>query len=207
LELTIQMKQFIENFVAAAVLVLTEAWFLKGYFAGQPDFEPAILFIAALGVLLTKDPIRTRLSGSSTREAHDQALFQEFLRVLPVEPTVRVLKEHHFGDALRKSAIDPLYEFNATWDGVEKEFLDRKLEAEKKALFVVARELANEIAGRTVPLRNAGYISVFSDQQRAEGRGRPPDVLEDARILNVKASAFASKYEAFVRLCRKRLAH
>ena len=200
------LRQFIENLIALAALVGTEAWFLKGYFAGQPDFEPGIAFIAALGVLLLKDPIRTKLSGGGTARAHDETLFQDFLRVLPTEPTIRLLKEHDFGDSLRKQAVDPLYEFNATWESVEKEFLDKRLEKEKKALFCLARDLANEIAGRTVPVRMEGSISVFSDQQRAEGRQRPPEVLEDARVLNAKASAFVPQYEAFVRLCRKRLA-
>jgi hypothetical protein len=200
------LRRFVEDLFAVAVLVGAEAWFLKGYFSGQPDFEPAIAFVAALGILLAKEPLRAKFSGGSYDRRHDQTLFQEFLRALPVEPTVRVLKEYDFGDSVRKQAIAPLYEFSDTWDSVQKEFLDKKLEKERKALFALARELATEIARRTVPVGDQEFISVYSDQQRASGHGRPPHVLEDARVLNEKASAFVPKYEAFVRLCRERLA-
>jgi hypothetical protein len=200
------LKQFVENLFAVSALVGAEAWFLKGYFSGQPDFEPAIAFVAALGILLAKEPLRARFSAGSSNRRHDQALFQEFLRALPVEPTVRVLKEHDFGDSVRRQAITPLYEFSDTWDSVEKEFLDKKLEKERKALFALARELANEIARRTVPVGGQDYISVYSDQLRASEHGRPSHVLVDAHFLNAKALAFVPKYEAFVRLCRERLA-
>ncbi|MBX3628042.1 MAG: hypothetical protein KF892_23740 [Rhizobacter sp.] len=201
------LKQFLENLFATAVLVGTEAWFLKGYFAGQPEFESGIAFIAALGVVLAKDPIRARLSNQRPVLEHDQALFNELLRVLPAEPTIRALKEHDFGGPLRRSSIDPLYEFNTTWDNVEKEFVDPELEQGRKELHAAASDLAMEIAGRTVPNRTQDHITVYSEEQRAETRGRrPPEVIEDARVLNEKASAFVPKYEAFIRLCRRKLA-
>jgi hypothetical protein len=201
------LKQFLEDLFSVAALVGTEAWFLKGYFAGQPEFEPGIAFTVALGVVIAKDPIRARLSGKSSVLQHDQALFNELLRVLPTEPTIRTLKEHDFGGPLRRSSITPLYEFNTTWDSVENEFVDQELEQGRKELHAAASDLAMEIAGRTVPTRNQDHISVYSDAQRVETRGlRPPEVVEDARVLNEKASAFVPKYEAFIRLCRKKLA-
>lgn len=199
------MRQFVENVVAVVVLVATEAWFLQGYFAGKPEFEPAIAFIVAVGVLLGKEPIRSALSRSTQATQHDKDLFAEFLAVLPDEPTIRLLKAQNFGDAVRKKSIDPLFDFAHVWDSVEKEFLDGELEREKKALLAAADQLTQEIAGRTVPVRMEGFISVFSDQQRSTGQPRPPEVLEDARILNKLASEFVPKYEAFVRDCRSKL--
>ena len=46
------MRPLVENIFAVGAVIGTEAWFLHGYFAGKPEFEPAIAFIAALGVLL-----------------------------------------------------------------------------------------------------------------------------------------------------------
>jgi hypothetical protein len=182
---------------AVAALAGTEAWSLQGYFAGKPEFEPAML--------PAKDSIRSALSKPSQSNSHDRALFEEFLEVLPAEPTIRLLKDQNFGDAIRKKSIDPLFDFAYLWENVEKEFLDRKLEREKKALHAAAGDLTQEIAGRTVPVRMEGFISVFSDQQRASGQPRAPEVLEDARVLNDLASAFVPKYESFVRTCRSRL--
>ena len=200
------MRLFIENIFTVAALVGTEAWFLHGYFAGQPDFEPAIAFIAAVGIILAKEPLKAKFSGISDDPSHDQSLFQKFLVTLPTEPTVRLLKEQDFGDSFRKKNIDPLFEFSATWGNVENEFIDPKLEKEKKSLLALANQLVNEIAARTVPVGSTqGNISVFSDQLRATGNPRPPNVLEDARVLNAKASEFVPRYEAFVRTCRAKL--
>lgn len=201
------MKQFVENLFAIATVIGTEAWFLHGYYAGHPEYEPAIAFIAALGILLAKDPIRARLASTTNAgQSHDQDLFQQFLRALPFNPTIRVLRDYDMGDSIPRQAINQIYEFSDTWDSVEKEFLDADLERERKALYSSARDLASEIAKRTVPVGGQNHISVYSDQQRASDRGRPPHVLEDAKILNAKAAEFVPKYEAFVRLCRKRLA-
>lgn len=199
------MKQFIENLFAVTTVVGAEAWFLHGYYAGSPEYEPAIAFIAALGVLLARDPIRARLAGPNAGQLHDRALFQQFSQALPFDPTIRVLRDYDMGDPIPRQAINLLYEFSDTWENVEKEFLDPELEKERKVLQTSARDLANEIARRTVPVGDQTYISVFSDQLRASSHGRPPHVIEDAKILNTKTGEFVTKYEAFVRLCRKRL--
>ena len=200
------MKEFIGDLCAIAAVVGTEAWFLHGYYVGSPEYEPAIAFIAAVGFLLAKDPIRARLAGTNARQLHDRELFEQFLRALPFDPTIRVLRQYDMGSSIPRQPINLLYEFSDTWDSVEKEFLDAKLEGERKALYASARDFASEIAHRTVPVGDQTHISVFSDQLRASNPGRPQHVIEDAEILNAKAAEFVHKYEAFVRLCRKRLA-
>ncbi|MBC3877605.1 hypothetical protein H8K38_07285 [Undibacterium sp. FT79W] len=200
------MRKFIEDFFALAALVGTEAWFLKGYFADQPDFEPALAFIAALGIVLAKDPLRARLvAPEKSASPHDKELFRAFTDLLPPNQTARFFKEHDFGGSFSKSDVAPLYSFVETWDSVDKEFLDEELEAKRKAIYSLASELAKEIACRTVPLRSGDLFSVFSDQQRATGQPRPASVIEDAKFLNEKSSLFVPKYEEFVRLCKGKL--
>ena len=200
------MRLFIENLFAVSALVGTEAWFLKGFFAGQPDFEPALAFVAALGVLLAKEPLKARFKSTGGARSHDQQLFQSFLNALPTEPTIRFLKDHDFGGSFDKQSIKPLNDFVYTWESVEKEFLDTEVEKQKKILFSLASKLASEIAGRTVPLRDGNYLSVYSDQQRASNQSRPASVIEDAKLLNATASEFVPKYEEFVRFCRSKFA-
>ena len=129
----------------------------------------------------------------------------KFLVTLPTEPTIRLLRDQNFGDAIHKKSIDPLFNFAHVWESVEKEFLDPELEGAKKALHAAADKLTQEISGRTVPVRMEGFISVFSDQQRSSGQPRPHEVLEDARVLNDLASSFVPLYDEFVRKCRSRL--
>lgn len=200
------MRKFVGDFFALAALVGTEAWFLKGYFANQPDFEPALAFLAALGVVLAKDPIRARLVvPEKTASTHDKVLFKAFTDLLPSNPTTRFFKEHDFGGSFSKSDVASLYTFVETWDSVDKEFLDEELEKKRKALYSLASELANEISGRAVPLNGGNLISVFSDRQRATGQPRPASVIEDATVLNEKSSSFVQKYEEFFRLCKVKL--
>lgn len=200
------MRQYTENFFAVVALVCAEAWCLKGFFAGQPDFEPTITFVVALGVLLAKEPVKDHFKSSGVSRLHDQQLFQAFLNELPTEPTIRFLKDHNFGDSFAIQTIKPLYDFVYTWDSVEKEFLDAAVEKQKKALFIIASKLVSEIAAKTVPVRDGSCASVYSDKLRASGGPRPAFVIEDANVLNATASAFVPMYEEFVRFCRLKFA-
>ena len=123
------MKISLVNIILIVGLVLTEAWFLKGYFSGSPEYEPAIAFIVAFGAIFAKDPIKEKFTGSGGEsKQHDKNLFAEFQKALPAEPTIRLFKEHDFGNSFHQDAISPLHGFISTWDTVEKEFLDKKLE-------------------------------------------------------------------------------
>ena len=181
------------------MLVLFEAWFLSGYFSGAPEFEPLIGFVAALGALFTKDKIKEHFGFSDNTSEHDRILFEEFQLIFPAEPTLRLLKETDFGSSFRKKDIQPLYDFVDTWDSVEKEFLNAKLEKARKALYDTANELADEFVTRTVPIGDGNSISVYSDNLRSRGGPRPDHVRADAKVLNDKSRLFAPQYEAFIR--------
>ncbi len=135
---------------------------------------------------------------------HDQRLFEELRTLLAFDPTVRLIRDHDFGGSFQRSSIKPLLTFYDTWDSPEKEFLDEELQAGLANLYKVGGQLANSIAGRTVPVGNGDQASVFSDNQRKMGV-RPPAVIEDARVLNEEARAFVPVYERFIRLCREKL--
>ena len=194
------MRLTLENVIIILSLILTEAWFLNSYLSGSPDFEPAIAFIFALGALFTKDRIKEHFGYFDYAAQHDLKLFNEFQHVFPAEPTLRLLKTTDFGNSFRGTDIQPLYNFVETWDSVEKEFLNNKLEKEKKDLYKEADDLAIEFCKRTVPIGNGDYFSVFPDKLR--NSQRPEFVIEDAKVLNEKARLFTPKYESFIRKCR-----
>jgi hypothetical protein len=200
------MKISLANIILIIGLILAEAWFLKGYFSGNPEYEPAIAFIVAFGAIFAKDPIKEKFTGSSESKQHDKNLFAEFQKALPAEPTIRLFKEQDFGNSFNQDAISPLYGFISTWDTVEKEFLDKKLEKKKKELYAEANKLAMEVSGRTVPVGRGVNLSVYSDSQRQGGGPRPASVIEDAKVLNEISLQFVPKYEDFIRLCRSKLA-
>lgn len=197
------MRFTLENIILVISLVLIEAWFLSGYFSGNPEYEPAIAFLTVLGAIFTKDRIKEKLGIGGEPNSHDLALFGEFQGLFPVEPTLHLLKETDFGASFRKDAIQPLYDFVETWNSVEKEFLSKKLERERKSLYAAASELASEFVKRTVPIGSGDFISVLPDN--LQGGPRPVHVVEDARVLNAKAREFTPKYESFVRTCKAAL--
>ena len=140
----------------------------------------------------------------SNLPTHDQKLFQEFQSVFPFEPTVRLLREHDFGDAFAKVEINPLYRFFEGWDQPEKEFLDPELQSELSTLHAAARNLSMSFVSRTVPVFGEGMISVYPDRDRAAGP-RNEHVIEDARVLNEEARSFVPLYEFFLRACKQKL--
>jgi hypothetical protein len=97
-----------------------------------------------------------------------------------------------------------LFEFYDTWDSPEREFMDPELQEGLADLYAIAGRLAEGLAMRTVPVGNGDLASVFSDNQRARGP-RPPEVIEDARVLNDEAREFVPVYERFMRRCREKL--
>lgn len=170
------------------------------------NYEPWTILCALVGVIAEiYRRFKHKTPNNSVSRSHDQALFHEFQQILPAEPTLRLFKEHDFGNSFRKQAIGPLYDFVATWDTVEKEFLNKEVESKKKSLYSAAEDLAMEFARRTVPIGAGDFASVFSDNQRNSGHPRPPSVIEDARVLNEKTTEFVPKYEDFVRTSRSKL--
>ncbi len=173
----------------------------------------AAIFSSMLGTGWLWKFMEWRQRGRNTDEPspHDLALFGDFQRELPADPAVRFLGELDFGNSFQVASIRPLYNFADTWASVDKEFIDEQIEAKKKPLFDKAYELASEIAGRTMQVGKIDedgdnwFISVYSDHLRAEGKGRPQHVLDDAKFLNEKSREFVPEYEDFVRFCKRRL--
>lgn len=175
-------------------------------------FDVMVLFWGDIWGDLTLDEVRLfqhypqlRPKDSSTNlPSHDQRLFESFQLAFPFEPTVRLLREHDFGDAFSRGDIKPLYRFYEEWDTPEKEFRDSDLQAELAVLHAAASRMSNQLTQRTVPVGGGDSISVYPDRDRASGP-RNAHVLEDARVLNEEARIFVPLYENFLRMCKKEL--
>ena len=198
------MRISVENILTVALLMLAEAWFLHGVFAGKPSWDSSLAFVGAIAPLFAKDYVKERLNIAQPARAHDLALFESFLKDFPVEPTLNMLREYDFGNAFRSSQMKPLFHFSDAWGDVDKEFLDRALEKKRKVLLNAAQKLSMEFAMRTVPVGAGDMSSVFPDKLRAEGP-RPPSVLEDAKMLNQKSRELVPLYEEFLRSGKRKL--
>ncbi|WP_457426032.1 hypothetical protein [Roseateles sp. P5_E7] len=138
-------------------------------------------------------------------QVHDLKLYEQLIHELNFDPAIRLLRDHDFGGAFLRTAIQPLYDFYETWDQPQREFVDADLQAGLKELYEAGASLSLHLVGKTVPVGAGGqHASVFSDQLRAQGV-RPAWVLDEARVLNEEARKFVPLYENFVRRCRVKL--
>lgn len=137
---------------------------------------------------------------------HDIQLFEELQRALPFDPTVRLIRDHDFGGAFSRRAIQPLFNFVDMWDSPEREFIDPELQARLADLYQAAIKLSNEVVTLTVPVGSKQEMaSVYADSVREQGGPRPTWVIEDGRKLNAAARGFSPLYEEFVRFARHQL--
>ncbi|WP_395455472.1 hypothetical protein [Acidovorax delafieldii] len=143
-------------------------------------------------------------AAAAAEPSHDRRLYEELKSTFGFEPAVRLLRDHDFGASFLRESIRPLYNFYETWDQPEKEFIDKELQAGLADLYQAAKTLSDHLVGKTVPVGNGDYASVFTDHLRAAGP-RPQWVIDEAHVLNEEASKFVPIYERFMRLCRDKL--
>jgi hypothetical protein len=178
-------------------------------FQHYPNLKPANMATGMTDVTSATVGTTTEAAADSRKAAprkHDVDLFEELLRVLPFEPTVRLIRDHDFGGAFHKRAIQPLFDFVETWDSPEREFIDAALQAKLTDLYQAASNLSGEVVTLTVPIGpKQELVSVYSDSVRAEGGPRPKWVIEDGRRLNAAARLFTPIYEEFIRFARQQL--
>lgn len=140
----------------------------------------------------------------ASEPTHDERLYAELKATFGFEPAVRLLRDLDFGGPFSRESIRPLFNFYETWDQPEKEFIDQELQAGLADLYKAAAIMSDHLTGKTVPVGNGDFLSVFSDNLRAAGP-RPQWVIDEARVLNEEASKFVPIYESFMRLCRNKL--
>ena len=179
-------------------------------------FEVSILFWGDIWDELTRDESRLFQHFPQLKPAvvevaaqagptHDQRLFERFKTELAYEPAIRLLNLQDFAGAFQSDFIRPLFRFADSWGTPEHEFIDPELQAALASFYAEAREMASCIAMRTVPIGDGHLRSVFPHYRREAGP-RDDHTLREAREMNEAATAFVPKYEAFLRLCRSKLA-
>jgi hypothetical protein len=188
-------------YVAWNVAILVVAlWFVHSIYVGDwlwGSGTTLLIVIAsriAVGGLAKQEPAGRK---------HDRALFAEFMRTLPVDPTMATVRDHSFGDAVPTAWIRPIYDFVGGWTGPDREFVDRELEAKRKRLYEQFRRFGLAV-GKHMVTDGGEFMTVFPREMR--GAPRPDHVREAARELDELARELYRDYEEFVRECQRRLA-
>lgn len=183
-------------------IIVVSLWFIHSIYVGEwlwGSGTTLLIVIAsrlAVGGLAKEEP--------AGRE-HDRGLIGEFERALPMDPTMRMVRDVDFGSDLRTEWVRPLYRFSDEWTGPAREFVDDDLNTRFEAFKKEARSFAELMARETVREGVEEQITtVFPMKDR--GGPRPEHVRESARLLNQAARPFYKHYEEFVRHCRRKLA-
>lgn len=186
------MQRLLETFSLLIAVTGAEAWFLQGYFAGKPEWEPALAFVSAFGVLLGRDPVRSAIN--RPRSEHDRALFDQFLQSFPSNgASARFLRDHDLGAPFRSSDLTQLDDFAETWNNAEHKFHSKELEKLRVALLKATEEFRSKLA---VSVSGTGGPEFLSMGLRDwEDR---PEVLAKRDELNALGSAVYKAHQALV---------
>ena len=186
------MQRVLETLFLLIALAGTEAWFLQGYFVGQPEWEPALAFFAALGMLLAREPIRSAID--RPRSHHDRVLFDRFLQSFPSNgASARFLRDHDIGAPFRSSDLTQLDDFAETWNNAEHKFHSKELDKLRVALLKAAEEFRGELAVSVSRAHGPGFLSM--GLRDWEDR---PEMLAKRDQLNALGSAVHKAHQALV---------
>ncbi|MBB3819823.1 hypothetical protein FHT03_003014 [Xanthomonas arboricola] len=171
--------------------------------SASKTFNPSDGSSVAAGIVAI---VSVYLSASKEKASvrHDREIFAKFLADFPHNPSIQLLKSHDFGGDYYSSDLQDLFAFVREWDRPELEFLDKRIEKKRRALYASAHALYDDFMRETVPNDgNPDMSTVYPWNQR--GGQRPDWIKQSAATLNTAARKFAPQYDEFVRHARKRL--
>lgn len=163
------------------------------------EWDSLTAFLAALATFLGLEVTEVR---STAGNPNDIALYKKLVVLIPPPTIGAFYRTHDFGADFQPEYADALHRFAQDWNSPDHEFVDKKLEKERKLLYEKGFAMASAIAKYTVPNQN-GWISVVPD--RIRGEPRPEWIREEAKLLNEAARQFSASYDRFIRIARPRL--
>lgn len=138
------------------------------------------------------------------RREMDIRLFESLTELLPSNGRAMSLaREQDFSNSFAIAAVEPVTEFVQTWDNAEHEFLNKRIEAQKKSLLELASDFTLKIAQYTSPTGN-GRQSAIPSRMNVDF-GFPEYLKKEIRELNEAASAFHHAHQSLIRLARENL--
>lgn len=138
------------------------------------------------------------------REA-DIQLFKQFLSALPSNSTsIRLLKEHDFGNSYQGGCTESLEIFVNEWNNAEYRFLDAVIESNRGELWDRCNKFLNVLSLGTGPIGSGQLFSAVPDMYRDDWN-MPEFVLKRIKDLNDKATECYKYHQSFIAHCKARL--
>lgn len=136
----------------------------------------------------------------------DANLLDRFLNCLPSNSrSVRLLKEHDFGNSFNKGDLAELEEFYYSWNGAEYCFTDAEIDVKRGILYDECALFLSKIGEYTIPVGVSDFISVISESHRGIDWGLPEYVQDQINELNHLSTIIYKKHQDFISFSRAKI--
>ena len=181
------MKKLILKILNLIALLLSVAWFAR-----LPDWEPAITSIGLFASLVGQElfPYLSKVNSK------DKELAEKFFRVFPSNSrSCNLLRDQDFAVPFDKDSLEELDNFLYSWDTAEYEFLNKKIENQRKTLFSKVKDFRSTLSMNIFPDRvTRGFLTMdFTDYETN------PKKIEMRNKLNRMATEVFDLHQELVR--------
>jgi len=138
----------------------------------------------------------------STDDDHDRKLFRQFLQELPTTGSIQFIRNANMaGFRFRSDSLDQLRSFCYVWNDADHEFVDKKLEAQRRNLLELVDKYLTEIGQNTFVAEQLGYSTVPPEWEHEQ----PERFFQAVNLLHDLAGSIVDVHQDLVRQGRERL--
>ncbi len=150
------------------------------------------------------DKLRAWICGGTKPNQHDIDLYEQYKALIVSSGVAEFYRQHDFLCAFEEAYWTPFSRYVDTWDTVEHEFVDNRLNKTHKNLYASALKLATTISKNTVPTGPKGYLRSVKPDHLVRGP-TPEHIKNEAREINCLVPSFIKAHQKFIRLANRRL--
>ena len=189
------LKEQLVKLVFLAALLITGGWV-----GANPSWDSWGSFFASLAAYGSVEIRQLRKLKALCYNDGDLALFRHFSDLFsPSSGCMQLLKDHDFGGLFHSKRLEPLHEFLVVWNDAPYEFVDRRLERQRKNAYAALDQFMTLLSA-----------NVFSDKGNVEwlsmdisNRPLTKELLNRKDKINTLASSAYLELQELIRLGRQ----
>lgn len=150
------------------------------------------------------DKIVGRFHGGVSVSDHDIELYEKYKSLFIENGVAEFYRQHDFLGSFEEEYWRPLSRYVDTFETVEHEFVDKRLNVAHKKVYSSAFRLGTTIAKNTVPVGKSGYMRSVKPDDLHTGP-TPEHIKKEAQEINNLVPSFIKAHKKFVRLATSKL--
>lgn len=165
------IKILLVKIISFLALLLSEAWYIN-----TKGWDAIVSFFVCLAGLIGSETYDYKYKMKNV--TFDNELFDEFLKALPTEGTIRFLNDANMaGFAFYRSNLDDITKFVYNWDNAEHEFINKKIEKKRNTLMGLIKEYLHYSSLNTWPVK--GDLQTVPPEWEIEQPDRFKEVVDN----------------------------